>query len=189
MQNERLELPKGWTVSNPPEGKTFTFTASKAPGAIAALAIGITIIALSLYWDVSMLKEWIFDGYEVLIGGLVLFVLALGALWFGFYCLSRYFGSTRYVLAKDDFHILNSTVTTKNRQKMPKAALTAIALLFTPSKEQALKDMWSVVLTFTEGLRTRTIPLEGYDETIAKILSGEISTWSGVKVHKENTST
>lgn len=186
---QNVLLPREWSKRSLPLGVEFTFHAAKAPGARGGLALGVTIVALCAYWAWLFIKNWFIDGVEILAGGMVLFLVILGGAAFGLYCIRRVFSRTSYLLASDALTVSRRGLIKSNSEKYLKSELAGIHLLFTPPQEAALDGSWRVVLDIKSlsGGENRTLVLEGYGESEAKILSAEFSRWTGLAVRGENT--
>jgi hypothetical protein len=156
---------------------------------LAAWLFIFALVAICGYGSAVFLLGWL-GGEEILVGGVVVFVLLLAGLTAGIYLISAMFRTTTYVLGADSLSITTSQpVVGKSIDEIARSTIREVVRLYSPPAEDSRRDTWRTLLTVGNSTEeeTRTIALEGDTEDESVWLAPLIAGWAKVHVRVESS--
>jgi hypothetical protein len=156
-------------------------------GRLAAWLFIFALVAICGYGAAVFLLGWL-GGEEILIGGVVLFVLLMGGLIAGLYLISAMFRTTTYLLGAESLSITTAQpVIGESTEQIQRSTIREIVRLYSPPEEGSRRDTWRTLLAVRDstGQENGTIALEGDLEDESVWLAPLIAQWAKVQVRVE----
>ncbi len=179
--------PRNWSLRETGSGREIRCARRSGEGRFAAWLFILALVAACGYGAAVFALGWA-TGEEVLVGGVVLFLLLLAGLLAGLYLISAMFRTTTYVLRAESMSITTAQpVVGESTDDVQRSAIREVVRLYGPPERRSRRDIWRTLLMVCDwnGQETGTIALEGETEGESAWLAPLIAKWAQVPVRIE----
>jgi hypothetical protein len=180
-------IPQQWTVSTANEGVELKFSPSRW---VPEVVVGTGMVAFFGYWAAVFLYQWIFGGEQVVVAGVVLFLLLLAGLGSGFYVLDGMLdATTRYDLRTHSLAVTEQCLFRNSKTEIDRSQVTEVMQVVTPPQAAADRETWRTVLTYRSPLddQPSRLVLAGYSQQESDWLAPLLAHWSGVALRRHRS--
>jgi hypothetical protein len=169
------------------DGTELTFAIRRGQYYIFTILVGVACLLFFGYWLVVFTKGWIIDREEILIGGVIFYLVMLGGFLFGVYTLDRMLhASSRYVLGENRFIASYNSLFKRSRTEIDRKLIVEVLRLYTPPKNPKLDGRYQIVVAYRQPNAQRgEFALEDYSEEAAAWAGPLIAQWADVKMKRD----
>lgn len=177
-----------WRVSETPRGVELCYRPRDGEGFVPALVACLIFGAICIYGAAVFLRAWLLDGEEILVGGMVLFLLLVGGVYLAYCGVRHLYRTTTYILGGSSLRLTHSRWGRAAEEVIDRGFLRGIQQVHTPGEDRAQPDVWRTAITYgTPTGGEKRLYFEGSTEEECRELSQLLADWAKLKIVKEST--